>query len=72
MNFPFKKVLVTGGAGFIGSHCCETLLGLGAEVTVVDNFNDYYDPAIKEANLAAIMGSYYPRPWRYSRCRVGQ
>ena len=55
MNFPFKKVLVTGGAGFIGSHCCETLLGLGAEVTVVDNFNDYYDPAIKEANLAAIM-----------------
>ena len=55
MIFPFKNVLITGGAGFIGSHCCETLLAYGCEVTVIDNFNNYYDPAIKEGNLAAII-----------------
>ena len=46
------KVLVTGGAGFIGSHLCERLLGRGDEVVVLDNFNDFYDPAIKRRNVA--------------------
>jgi len=42
--------LVTGGAGFIGSHLCEALLRLGRQVVVLDNFNSFYDPAIKEEN----------------------
>ena len=45
------KVLVTGGAGFIGSHVCDALLKRGDEVICVDNFNDYYDPKIKERNI---------------------
>lgn len=48
------KILVTGGAGFIGSHLCERLLTLGHDLTVVDNFNDFYDPAIKRQNYAAV------------------
>lgn len=48
------KVLVTGGAGFIGSHLCEALLRRGDEVVILDSFNDFYDPAIKRANLAEI------------------
>lgn len=46
------KVLVTGGAGFIGSHLIEKLLAAGKEVVCLDNFNDYYDPALKRQNLA--------------------
>lgn len=54
MFFADKKYLITGGAGFIGSHLCEALLGAGAHVVIIDDFNDYYDPAIKEANLAGV------------------
>ncbi len=47
------KVVVTGAAGFIGSHLCERLLGKGWEVTGVDNFDDFYDPQVKRRNIEA-------------------
>jgi UDP-glucuronate 4-epimerase len=47
------KILLTGGAGFIGSHLLERLLARGDEVAVVDDFNDFYDPAVKRRNLPA-------------------
>ena len=49
MNF-----LVTGGAGFIGSHVCERLLHEGHRVWALDELNDFYDPAIKRRNVAEL------------------
>ncbi len=53
------RILVTGGAGFIGSHTVDALLERGDQVVAVDNLNDYYDPARKRANLAHL--SDHPR-----------
>ncbi len=49
-------ILVTGGAGFIGSHLCEHLLAHGHRVICLDNFDHFYDPTIKEQNIAASLG----------------
>jgi UDP-glucuronate 4-epimerase len=55
---PGPPVLVTGGAGFIGSHLAEALLALGRRLVVLDDFDDYYDPALKRANAAALRGPH--------------
>ena len=51
-----KQILVTGAAGFIGSHVAARLLDSGHTVVGLDNLNDYYDPALKEARLARLSG----------------
>lgn len=51
-----RKILITGCAGFIGSNLTDKLLELGCEVVGIDNFNDYYDPNIKEANIRQALG----------------
>ncbi len=46
------RILVTGGAGFVGSHLVERLHATGHTVVILDDFNDFYDPQIKRANIA--------------------
>lgn len=50
------KILITGGAGFIGSHLAERLLAEDREVVVLDDFSDAYDPRLKRANVARLEG----------------
>lgn len=52
---PTSPILVTGAAGFIGSYVASRLRALGHEVVGCDNFNDYYDPALKHARVAALL-----------------
>ena len=50
------RVLLTGGAGFIGSHVAESLLKRGSELAIVDNLEPFYSPAVKRANLSEVSG----------------
>ena len=49
------KILVTGTAGFIGSHVAQVLLARGDEVVGFDSLNDYYDVSLKQARLARLL-----------------
>lgn len=53
-----KTILVTGGAGFIGSHVSKKLMELGYEVVIVDNLNDYYDPRLKNDRLKIFLKDF--------------
>jgi UDP-glucuronate 4-epimerase len=59
-----QTILVTGAAGFIGSHTAETLLARGDRVVGIDNLNDYYDPVRKRANVAEVRAAA-PNPSAY-------
>ncbi len=64
-----RPILVTGAAGFIGASLCERLLQRGDRVIGIDNLNDYYDPALKQARLARIETFAAPTPgaWNFQR-----
>ena len=59
-----KTILVTGAAGFIGSHAVERHVRRGDRVIGLDNLNDYYDPARKEANLREVRDQALAKQWR--------
>ncbi len=52
-----QKALITGAAGFIGSHLCERLLDEGLVVVGIDNFDDFYDPQIKRENIGTCLNN---------------
>jgi len=52
------KILITGGAGFIGSATAQALIDRGDEVVLMDNFNDYYDPKLKEDRIKILLKGY--------------
>lgn len=53
------NILLTGGAGFIGSHCCRLLTGDGHAITIVDNYDPFYNKLIKAANIDALLKNHF-------------
>ncbi|MFA6410058.1 MAG: NAD-dependent epimerase/dehydratase family protein [Candidatus Buchananbacteria bacterium] len=60
------NILVTGGAGFIGSHVAKALMSRKDEVIIVDNFNSYYDPQLKEDRIKKLLKGFTPKLYRVS------
>jgi len=52
------KILITGGAGFIGSHLSKKLIDRGDKIVIIDNFNDYYDPQLKRDRIKFLLKGY--------------
>jgi len=67
-----KTILLTGAAGFIGSHVCDALLARGDRVAGLDSFNDYYNPALKRANLAKAQTNERFRLYEADICHAAQ
>jgi UDP-glucuronate 4-epimerase len=63
------RVLLTGGAGFIGYHAATALLAREHEVTALDNLNAYYDPALKKARLGQLVER---RGFRFAECELSE
>ena len=65
-SYP-QTVLVTGGAGFVGSHMAKRLLAEGCNVVIIDNFSSYYEPALKEARISNLLGD---SSYQIYRCNI--
>ncbi len=66
------NIVVTGGAGFIGSNLCERLISLGLKIICIDSFDDFYDPVIKEDNISEIADSKCFKLYRSDITSLGQ
>ncbi|HDH07798.1 MAG TPA: NAD-dependent epimerase/dehydratase family protein [Candidatus Moranbacteria bacterium] len=66
------KILITGGAGFIGSATAKKLMDRGDKVVLIDNFNNYYDPRLKEARIKKFLKGYKFTPTPKRRGRGGK
>ncbi len=66
------SVTITGGAGFIGSHLCEKLINMGFKVICIDNFDDFYNPGLKEDNISKIVNNNNFKLYRSDICNVDQ
>ena len=64
------RFLLTGAAGFIGSHVADALLAEGHDVVGIDNMDPYYDVARKEANIAEVEGAGHPGSFEFSRVDI--
>lgn len=65
-----KKILITGGAGFIGFHVARALLESGESVIVIDNLNDYYDVSLKRARLTELEKTGGKRSFRFFKAAL--
>jgi UDP-glucuronate 4-epimerase len=70
MSSTFPRILLTGGAGFIGSHAAEALLRRKAQLTLVDNLDDFYPPERKKNNLAEIRRAGDYEFWNLDICEI--